>query len=93
MRTAARSARVSRLSVSYDYVEMKFVKMIINIARDRFETDSVNVIKDKLVVAKKHKEISVYIKLAQSQRKNMKIVIRKINTQNFRNPWRFMTNW
>ena len=65
---------------------MKFVKMIINIARDRFETDSVNVIKDKLVVAKKHKEISVYINLAQSQRKNMKIVIRKINTQNFRNP-------
>ena len=65
---------------------MKFVKMIINIVRDRFETDSVNVIKDKLVVAKKHKEISVYIKSAQSQRKNMKIVIRKINTQNFRNP-------
>ena len=65
---------------------MKFVKMIINIVRDRFETDSVNVIKDKLVVAKKHKEISVYINLAQSQRKNMKIVIRKINTQNFRNP-------
>ena len=65
---------------------MKFVKMIINIARERLETDSVNVIKDKLVVAKKHKEISVYINLAQSQRKNMKIVIRKINTQNFRNP-------
>ena len=65
---------------------MKFVKMIINIVRDRFETDSVNVIKDKLVVAKKHKEISVYINLAQSQRKNMKVVIRKINTQNFRNP-------
>ena len=65
---------------------MKFVKMIINIVRDRFETDSVNVIKDKLVVAKKHKETSVYIKSAQSQRKNMKIVIRKINTQNFRNP-------
>ena len=86
MRRAARSARVSRLSVSYDYVEMKFVKMIINIVGDRFETDSVNVIKDKLVVAKKCKGISVYINLAQSQRKNMEIVIRKINTQNFRNP-------
>ena len=65
---------------------MKFVKMIINIVRDRFETDSVNVVKDKLVAAKKHEGISVYINLAQSQRKNMEIVIRKINSQNFRNP-------
>ena len=38
-----------------------------NIVRDPFETGSVNVMKNRLLVAKKHKEISIYIKLAQSQ--------------------------
>ena len=37
-----------------------------NIVRDRFETDSVNMMKNRLLVAKKHKKISMYINLAQS---------------------------
>ena len=37
-----------------------------NIVRDLFETDSVNVMKNRLLVVNKHKEISVYINLAQS---------------------------
>ena len=41
-----------------------------NIVRDRFETDSVNVMKNRPLVAKKQKEISIYIILAQSTRKS-----------------------
>ena len=37
-----------------------------NIVRDRFERDSGNVIQNRLPVAKKNKEISMYINLAQS---------------------------
>ena len=37
-----------------------------NIIRDCFETDSVNMMKNRLLVAKKHKEISMYINLTQS---------------------------
>ena len=45
-----------------------------SIVRDHFATDSVNVIKNRPLVAKKHKEISIYINLAQSHQKTMKIV-------------------
>ena len=37
-----------------------------NNVSDRFETDSVNVIKNRLLGAKKQKEVSMYINLAQS---------------------------
>ena len=40
-----------------------------NIVRDRFETDSVNLMKNRPLVAKKQKKISIYISLAQSIRK------------------------
>ena len=38
-----------------------------NIVRDSFETDSVNVMKNKRLVTKKYKEISIYINLDQSR--------------------------
>ena len=37
-----------------------------NIVRDRSEMDSVNVMKNGLLLAKKHKDISMYINLALS---------------------------
>ena len=40
-----------------------------NIVRDRFETDSVNMMKNRPLVTKKQNEISVYTSLAQSIRK------------------------
>ena len=54
------------------FIEMQLVCLIDifednhNIIRDRLETDSVNVMKNRLLVAKKHKEIPIYINLAQS---------------------------
>ena len=53
------------------FIEMQLVYLIDifednhNIIRDRLETVSVNVMKNKLLVAKKHKEIPIYINLVQ----------------------------
>ena len=53
------------------FIEMQLVYLIDifednhNIIRDRLETVSVNVMKNRLLVAKKHKEIPIYINLAQ----------------------------
>ena len=43
-----------------------FFKDDYNIVRDRFETDPVNEMKNRLLVANKHKEIKMYINMAQS---------------------------
>ena len=54
-----------------------------NIVRDHFVTDLVNLKKNRPLVAKKHKELLMYINLAQShQNKNMEIVTRN-DTKNF----------
>ena len=63
-----------------------------NIVPDLFEKDSVNVMKSWPLVAKNHKEISVYINLTQSHQKTMEIVTRNNNTQNVRKPYRFRAN-
>ena len=51
-----------------------------NIVRDRFETDSANVMKKGC--SKETKEISIYINLTQLYQKTMKTVTRNNNTQN-----------
>ena len=55
------------------------------IVRDRFITDLVNVMKNIQLVAKKHKEISIYVNLTQSHQRTIAIFTRNSNTQNFRN--------
>ena len=63
-----------------------------NIVRDRFETDSVNVVKNRPLVAQKYKEISIYINLDQTRQKTMEIVTRNNNTQSVRKPYWFVIN-
>ena len=63
-----------------------------NIARDRFATGSVNVMKNRPLVVKKHKVISICTNLAKSHQKTMGIVTRYNDTQNFRKTYWFMTN-
>ena len=54
-----------------------------NIVRDSLETDSVNVMKNKRLVTKKYKKISIYINLDQSRSQMfVKIGVRK-NFENF----------
>ena len=66
---------------------------IYNIARDRFETNSVNVMKDRPVIAKKQ-EISVGIyQLDSVYQKTTKIFTRNKNTQNVCKPSWFVTNF
>ena len=64
-----------------------------NIVCDSFKTDSVHVMKNRLPVAKKHKEIPVYINLAQSHQQTMEIDTRNNNTQNLCKPYWFTKNW
>ena len=63
-----------------------------NIVRDRFETDSVNVMKNRSLVAEKQRK-SQYILAASAYQKTMKIVARNSNTQNVRKPYWFVTNF
>ena len=63
-----------------------------NIVRDRFETDSVNVMKNRSLVAKKQRK-SQYTLAASVYQKTMKIVARNINTLNVRKPYWFVTNF
>ena len=63
-----------------------------NIVRDRFETDSVNVMKNRSLVAEKQRK-SQYILVASVYQKTMKIVARNSNTQNVRKPYWFVTNF
>ena len=63
-----------------------------NIVRDRFETDSVNVMKNRSLVAEKQRK-SQYILAASVYQKTMKIVARNNNTQNVRMPYWFVTNF
>ena len=63
-----------------------------NIVRDRFETDSVNVMKNRPLVPKKQRKLQKYTSLVQSKRETMKIVNRNNNTQIFRRPYWFETN-
>ena len=65
------------------YLILTFLKIIITLVRDRFETDSVNVMK-KGRLFQRNKLNSIYINLAQSYQKTMKIVTRSNNTQNVR---------
>ena len=60
-----------------------------NIARDRFETDSVNVMKNRPLVAKKQRKFQY---LASVYQKAMKTVTRINKTQNVRKPYWFVTN-
>ena len=52
-----------------------------NIVRDLLETDSVNMIKNRPLVAKKHKKISVYVNLIQSYQKTMEALTKNNNTR------------
>ena len=63
-----------------------------NIVRDRFETDSVNMMKNRSLVAEKQRK-SQYILAASVCQKTMKIVARNNNTQNVRKPYWFVTNF
>ena len=64
-----------------------------NIVRDRFVTDLVNMTNNRPLVAKKYKELSIYVNLAQSQQKTMEIVTNwNNNTRNFHKPNCFVTN-
>ena len=63
-----------------------------NIVRDRFETDSVNVLKNTSLVAKKQRK-SQYILAASVYEKTMKIVARNNNTLNNRKSYWFVTNF
>ena len=74
--------------VYFDYIFENNHKTV----RDRFVTDLVNVMKNRPLVAKKHKEISIYISLTQQHQKTVKIFTRNNNTQNFHNPCWFVTN-
>ena len=65
------------------YLILTFLKIIITLVRDRFETDSVNVMK-KGRLFQRNKLNSIYINLARSYQKTMKIVTRNNNTQNVR---------
>ena len=58
---------------------------------DCFEADSVNVMKDRPLIAKKHRKFH-YILAGSVYQKTMKIVIRNNNTQNVRKPYWFVTN-
>ena len=51
-----------------------------NIARERFITDLVNVIKHRHLFAKKDNVISMYISLAPSNKKSIELVIRNNGT-------------
>ena len=68
-------------------VSLPFFEDNHNIARNRFETDSANAMKNSFLVVKKHKEISMNISLAQSQ--TLEIITRKNNTSNFRKSYWF----
>ena len=63
-----------------------------NIVRDRFVTDSVNVMKNRPFFAKKHKEISTHINVTQFDQIHMEIVTRNNNAQNFHMPYWLVTN-
>ena len=62
-----------------------------NIVRDLFETDSVNVMKNRPLVAKKQIKFQ-YILAWLSLSKTMKTVTRNNNTPNVRKPYWFVTN-
>ena len=53
-----------------------------NIVHDRFETDSVNVMKNRPLVAKK-KEISIYISLVQSIKQTWKLSLGTTTLKSF----------
>ena len=78
------------------FIEMLLIYLIgifedkHNIVCDRFEADSVNVMKNRPLAAKKQKEILIYINLAQSYQKTMEIVARNNKTQNVRKPYWFV---
>ena len=63
-----------------------------NIVRDRFETDSVNVMKNRSLVAKKQRK-SQYMLAASVYQKTMKIVARNNNTLNIRKPNQLRQNF
>ena len=90
------------------FIEMQLVYLIeifednYKTVRDRFETDSVNLIKNRLIVAKKRKGsfniltilniLNILTILTQSYQKTLEIVTRSNNTENVRKPYWFVTN-
>ena len=62
-----------------------------NIVHDSFGTDSVNMMKNRPLVAKKE-EISAYINLVHSYQKTMEIVTRNNNTQKACKPYWLVTS-
>ena len=71
------------------FIEMQLIYLIdifqdnYNIACDRFETDSVNVMKKQTTCCKETKKISTYISLAQSIRKQMKLLLGTTTLKSF----------
>ena len=53
-----------------------------NIVSDRFETDSVN-LKNRPLIAKRCKEILIYINLAQSHQKTMELALGTVTLKAF----------
>ena len=80
------------------FIEMQVIYRIdifednYNIVRDRFETDSVNVMKNRSLVAKKQRK-SQCILSALVYQKTMKTVARNNNILNIRKPYWFVTNF
>ena len=70
-----------RNAVSLPYIDI--FEDNYNIARDRFETDSVNVMKKGRFFQRNNRN-SIYINLPQLYQKTKKIVTRNNNTQNVR---------
>ena len=62
-----------------------------NIVRDSFGTNSVNMMKNRPLVAKKE-EISAHINLVHSYQKTMEIVTRNNNTQKACKPYWLVTS-
>ena len=62
-----------------------------NIVRDRFETDSVNVMKNRPLVPKKQEQILIYMNLTHSHQKTIEILTGNNNTQNARKSYWFVT--
>ena len=62
-----------------------------NIVRNSFGTDSVNMMKNRPLVAKKE-EISAHINLVHSYQKTMEIVTRNNNTQKACKPYWLVTS-
>ena len=63
-----------------------------NILHNCFKTDSVTMMKNRPLIAKKRKKVWIYTNLIQSCQKTMENVTRNSNAQNIGRPFWFLTN-